>query len=582
MRDPRFFLRPHYSNHHALVIGIDEYVSAPPLGYAVSDAQGFRQVLIDVVGFEEQNVILLTNENATRQKILTEFLRFSSEKVGVDDRIIIFFAGHGHTRLGNRGETGYLVPYDADMSDFSTFIRWDDLTRNADHIRAKHILFLMDACYSGLAVTRSVGPGGARFLKDMLLRYSRQVLAAGKADETVADSGGPLPNHSVFTGHLIEGLRGKAATDAGVITAAGLMAYVYYRVATDKNSNQTPHYGHIEGDGDLILVAPNLSTPEFAKECDTDQLLTIPYPFEEPIAEGSFEKVTRAKKLLSTESGVIELHDLMMNEVRRFLSLTSDDSFPVSGNFTLDQMLNRISKYEESVSDLCLLLACTAYWGTKAHASIIQKCIARSSDRSESKSGLIIWLGLRSYPLILQLYTAGIAALDAQNFNNLAIIFNAKIAQRENSDYGNSFAQIVANEIKELNNSDVFQKIPGHEQKYTPLSEYLLKILQPRLDDTFFLGKNYESTFDEFEVFLSLVVLDLELPKHRNVWGTMGRFWWKYFRGDSNPLARIINEAHAMKDAWPPIRSGMFGGSFERFVVVANELEKLVTTNRMR
>jgi len=132
-----------------------------------------------------------------------------------------------------------------------------------------------------LALTRSLHAGSTRFLKDMMLRYSRQVLTAGKADEVVSDSGGPLPNHSVFTGHLIEGLRGKAATENGVITASSLMSYVYGKVANDKNSNQTPHYGYFDGDGDFILHAPQLAELEKADDKDIDSLVVVPYAEEE-------------------------------------------------------------------------------------------------------------------------------------------------------------------------------------------------------------------------------------------------------------------------------------------------------------
>ena len=131
----------------------------------------------------------------------------------------MFFAGHGHTVSGIRGETGFLVPYDAKPNDNSTLIRWDELTRGSELIYAKHILFSMDACHGGLALSRSVRPGSLRFLTDMMLRHARQVLTARRADEVVADSGGPLPNHSVFTGHLIEGLRGSAAGGHDIITA---------------------------------------------------------------------------------------------------------------------------------------------------------------------------------------------------------------------------------------------------------------------------------------------------------------------------------------------------------------------------
>ncbi|MDP1982090.1 MAG: caspase family protein [Sulfuritalea sp.] len=574
MRDLRFLLKTHYTRSRALVIGIDQYSQAPPLEYAVSDADEFRQTLVDSLGFETDDITYLANEAATRQAILKAFLRFSREDIDADERLVVFYAGHGHTRTGSRGEIGYLVPHDADMSDFSTFIRWDEFTRNSELVRAKHILFIMDACYGGLALTRSIGPGGARFLKDMMLRHSRQVLTAGKADEVVADSGGPLPNHSVFTGHLLEGMRGKAATEDGVITAAGLMAYVYNRVATDKNSNQTPHYGHFDGDGDLVLIAPGLSALEASEERDDDRLVSIPFAMDEPTEEGIFEKVKRAKKLLSNDSSAIELHDLLANEVRRFLSITSEDSFPTTGQFTKEEMLDRISRYEDSAADLCLLLACIAHWGKTTHTSTMQKCIARSSDRLESRGGLTIWLELRWYPLLLELYTAGIAAIDAQRYDNLATLFYTQLPSSEYRHKNVTFVESISNGLLELTRMNAFKQIPGHERHYTPHSEYLFKILQPRLDDTFFLGKNYESAFDEFEVFFALAIADIEMAKNGRVWGPIGRFGWK--QRDNGPLSRIINDGRTRKGSWPPLKAGMFGGDFDRFDKVATEYLQLV------
>src|SRR5262249_18004720 len=145
--------------------------------------------------------------SATRDGIRTAFFKYvNGTAVQPDDRIIVFFAGHGHTVRGNRGgETGFLIPVDGKIDDLATLVRWDDLTSNAELIAAKHIFFLMDACYGGLALFRkTLTPGSKRFLGNMLRRYSRQVLTAGKADEPVADSGGPRPGHSVFTGHVLD------------------------------------------------------------------------------------------------------------------------------------------------------------------------------------------------------------------------------------------------------------------------------------------------------------------------------------------------------------------------------------------
>lgn len=125
MHDLRFLLKTRYCVSRALVIGIDKYKTASPLSYAVSDAVAIKDLLVSNFGFPESEVTLLADEAATRLAILRAFLRFANDDVGLDDRLVVFFAGHGHTRTGSRGEIGYLVPYDADMADFSTFIRPD-------------------------------------------------------------------------------------------------------------------------------------------------------------------------------------------------------------------------------------------------------------------------------------------------------------------------------------------------------------------------------------------------------------------------------------------------------------------------
>jgi len=126
---------------------------------------------------------------------------FDFEKsTNLDSRLLVFFAGHGETKTGANGEVGFLVPHDGDVTNLSTLLRWDDLVRNADLIHAKHIFFVMDACYGGLVFKRSVSAGSVRFLKDMIIRPVRQALTAGKEDELVSDGGGPRPNTQFLPG----------------------------------------------------------------------------------------------------------------------------------------------------------------------------------------------------------------------------------------------------------------------------------------------------------------------------------------------------------------------------------------------
>ena len=220
-----------YGDSYALIVGINAYRHVSPLGYARNDAEAVAEALCSRHGFAEVNIKLLLDEHATREGILKAFLSYARPGTLHDDRILFFFAGHGFTYLGRRGEVGYLVPVDGSPERLESLLRWDDLTRNADLIQAKHLLFIMDACYGGLALTRAPGPGSMRFLKDMMQRYARQVITAGKADEVVADAGGPIPNHSVFTGHLIRAIEGAAATKDGILSANAVMAYDCWKIS---------------------------------------------------------------------------------------------------------------------------------------------------------------------------------------------------------------------------------------------------------------------------------------------------------------------------------------------------------------
>ncbi|HBG73840.1 MAG: hypothetical protein A2X25_00980 [Chloroflexi bacterium GWB2_49_20] len=249
--------KPYYQSSWALVIGINAYQNVSPLSYACNDADAVSKLLVDELDFPAKNVVILKDNEATKQVIMDTFLRFSDKANNPDDRVFVFFAGHGLTIDGLRGPIGYLVPVDGDSDNKVSLIRWDDLTRNSELIKAKHILFILDACYSGLALQRTVTPGSQRFISDMLQRLARQVITAGKADEVVADGGGPQGKNSIFTGHLIDGIKGAALDSNGVLTANELMAYVYKEVGQDNRSEQTPHFGHFDGDGDFILKTPN-------------------------------------------------------------------------------------------------------------------------------------------------------------------------------------------------------------------------------------------------------------------------------------------------------------------------------------
>src|SRR5688500_1262850 len=90
-----------YANSHALLIGVNEYPKLPKdknLQYAVNDVKAVREVLIKSYGFPAGNITLLLDSDATKSGIEKAMAKLSDTgKVGPDDRILIYFSGHGMT-----------------------------------------------------------------------------------------------------------------------------------------------------------------------------------------------------------------------------------------------------------------------------------------------------------------------------------------------------------------------------------------------------------------------------------------------------------------------------------------------------
>ncbi|MQP75133.1 polysaccharide deacetylase family protein [Stenotrophomonas sp. MYb238] len=259
-----------YEKSWAIVIGIDDYAKWPKLEYASRDAQAIADTLTGQFGFPSSQVIVLKNREATRNNILAAFHdRLADGRTQKNDRVFVFFAGHGATRqLASGRDLGYIIPVDSDPKEFATdAIAMTDVQNIAESLQAKHVLFVMDACYSGLGLTRG-GASSSSFLRENARRTARQMLTAGGADQQVADSG---PNgHSVFTWVLLQALSGKGDLNGdGLITGTELAAYV--APAVSAVSRQTPAFGSLPGSqgGEFVFQVPD--SQEFLN-ADTTQL----------------------------------------------------------------------------------------------------------------------------------------------------------------------------------------------------------------------------------------------------------------------------------------------------------------------
>jgi len=263
---------PVYRESWAAIIGIDDYQAWPKLNYAANDAHAIQDLLIKKYNFKPDHVFGLFDKDATRENILSLLgdKLANPDMVKREDRVFVFYAGHGATRhLASGRDLGYVIPVDAGLANYEgSAISMSNFQDIAEAIPAKHLLFVMDSCYSGLALTRggSAPAGLQNYLQEISKREARQMFTAGGADQQVADTG---PNgHSVFTWTLLQALDGRADLNGdGVVTATELAAYI--TPAVSALSHQTPAFGNLPGsEGGDFLFELNHET-EFLNENST-------------------------------------------------------------------------------------------------------------------------------------------------------------------------------------------------------------------------------------------------------------------------------------------------------------------------
>jgi len=219
-----------YDNSWALIIGIDKYQNVQSLDYAVNDAKDIQNMLVGKFQFPKDNIRLLINEEATHASILQEFSNITN-KAGTNDRVLIFFAGHGKTEdLPDGGEIGYLLPVDANDDLYLSSINMDEIKTLSLRSEAKHILYLIDACYGGIISVGARNAGNfmmwgeydyettqdyfekttkTNFFQKITQDKSRQIITAGGKGEQVIEKS--EWGHSAFTLNLKRGLKNKRA-----------------------------------------------------------------------------------------------------------------------------------------------------------------------------------------------------------------------------------------------------------------------------------------------------------------------------------------------------------------------------------
>lgn len=272
-----------FSTSHAFLVGIDDYTHLAALQTAVSDARKVAEVLAQQQHFKVYPPLL----NATADELNNLLEKTLHEKVGPKDRVFFYYAGHGIADDSDEGPAGYILPVDADPGNKKTFIPMGKFHKAITRLQCRHVLLVLDCCFSGAFKWSDGTRAGGVFRPKKLYkeRFDRfisdpawQVITSASYDQKALDMllGKPGDRgidernreHSPFALALMDGLAGKADVKDGeegdgVITATELYSYIRDRVepATIKASEkkrQTPGFFPLgkHDKGEFVFLHP--------------------------------------------------------------------------------------------------------------------------------------------------------------------------------------------------------------------------------------------------------------------------------------------------------------------------------------
>jgi len=237
---------------YIFAVGINKYKNpALNLNYAEPDARGivdfFKQKGKGL--FKNVDVRDIYNEQATKQGIASKLKQL--ENTQPQDVVLIYLAGHGESI----GDKWYLIPHELTYPERDEDVKTkgissDEFAGYIRNITAQKMLVLIDACKSGAVLVAFRGFEDRKALSQLSRSTGVHIIAASSKDQFASEV--KELGHGVFTYILLEGLKGKAATEGKAVTVKKLMAYIEEKLPEiTKKYKQEAQYPvtHSSGEG---------------------------------------------------------------------------------------------------------------------------------------------------------------------------------------------------------------------------------------------------------------------------------------------------------------------------------------------
>ncbi len=340
---------------YAMVVGISKYQKLPQelwLQYPGSDATAFGQYLASPMAgsVPADQMVVLTDEQATTAALRNAFQTFLKTRPGKKDTVFILLAGHG--TVDSRG--AFLVTYDSDPQDLSsTALPMAELQRlvEQDLSQVGRVVLLADLCRAttiGNIKNASIGT-----VVEKLGEAPGEMLGlvASRPKEMGTEGSQFGGGHGAFTYSILKAMGGGADQNHDKsVTAGELIDFVRTDVPTQTGGKQHPRdFGSIENGtklSDVSKAGINITRFKTLYDSRNGQPLLLASAADVPLTPeaqrdvDAFQAAVKAKKLLPGELGsAYDLVDKLRGELKPELMLLQENNLRVALEDMAQQVL---------------------------------------------------------------------------------------------------------------------------------------------------------------------------------------------------------------------------------------------------
>lgn len=323
-------------------------------------------------------------------------------------------------------------------------------------------------------------------------------------------------------------------------------------------------------DKPVVVLNPIGAVPEFARDEGEKSA---------PVAENANDNyITLVKRYLSSSEYNIAFSDLitkMAGEAFQKIMAKANYYVPLS-----TEVLTEYSEWHhEAVSDLMDAAILTAQWGTAKQLEMFGQVLVKLSNKPIVNgqtelvgSGLLHGLGAQF------LFNAvGMACVKYERFAELEKIISLSVPAPHFRDL--NYRQPVVKVLGEQYwNNEAFNQMLG-KNFYYPWTMWLKEIVSPHFQPFFMVESEIEDTYYIWEQLKSLAFGYKYSRASGDVYFTTGFFLHYRVRLMRNPAGddsytRFYADADRLKNEWPPIKQGMFGGDYAQYQELVKQAEE--------